>query len=315
MPISLHKQTKQSTGLDIDGAYIAGVTATGGRVTGAASLDLPEGVVVDGEVRDALTLSSSLKELFKSSGLPKDVRLGVSNQQIVVRQLELPRIEDPEDADQAIRFQAAEVVPMPADEAILDHQPIAEVISAEGVASQRILLVAARRTMIDLLVEAVRSAGLRPLGIDLNAFALVRTLAQPQLDTAAPPAPIVFCHLAGVTNLAVAVGPDCLFTRSLTTSWQGDDDEVVPKLAEEMRLSIDYYLAQPDARPVEKAFLSGPGAARATLAEHLNELTDLEVTVAPPLGLLSPLALPPGEDPNRHTVAAGLALGAVAQAV
>ena len=41
---------------------------------------------------------------------------------------------------------------------------------------ERVLVVAARQSMVDRLVEAVNGAGLKPNGIDLNAFALVRML-------------------------------------------------------------------------------------------------------------------------------------------
>ena len=51
-----------------------------------------------------------------------NVRLGVANQQIVVRVVELPRIEDEKQRDAAVRFQAAEAIAMPLDEAVLDHQ-------------------------------------------------------------------------------------------------------------------------------------------------------------------------------------------------
>ena len=50
------------------------------------------------------------------------MRLGVANQQIVVRVVELPRIEDEKQRDAAVRFQASEAIAMPLDEAVLDHQ-------------------------------------------------------------------------------------------------------------------------------------------------------------------------------------------------
>ena len=58
--------------------------------------------------------------------------------------------------------------------------------------------------------------------------------------------------------------------------------------------------------------LSGPGSRREGLADELSALIGVPVTVAEPLGSLSVLDLPPDEDPTRHTVAAGLALGALA---
>jgi type IV pilus assembly protein PilM len=85
---------------------------------------------------------------------------------------------------------------------------------------------------------------------------------------------------------------------------------VAAALAEEIRLSIDFYMAQPDARPVGEVQLSGPGSAIEGLAEDLSALIHLPVAVADPLGGLEVNGALEGEDPHRHTVAAGLALGA-----
>src|SRR5205814_2039789 len=145
-----------------------------------------------------------------------------------------------------------------------DHRVLGEPVRTGGAGRPRIVVVAARESMVARVVEAVRGAGLRPEGIDLNAFALVRTLALPA-DSAESAR--VYCHLAGVTNLAIAIGPICLFTRPLSTAWQEDDEQTAAAaLAEEIRLSVDFYMAQPDARWVGEVVLSGPGARREGLA-------------------------------------------------
>ena len=112
-----------------------------------------------------------------ASGLPRNVRLGVANQQIVVRVVELPRIEDEKQRDAAVRFQASEAIAMPLDEAVLDHQIAGYARRTDGTARMQVVLVAARRKMIETLLEAVKAAGLKADGIDLDAFALVRALA------------------------------------------------------------------------------------------------------------------------------------------
>jgi type IV pilus assembly protein PilM len=308
----------------LDGAFVAAVQAQDGRISRAASMELPSGVITDGEVADVERLTESLKTFFKENDLPTRVRLGVSNQQIVVRHLELPLIEEQAELAAAVRFQAAEAIAMPLDEAVLDYQVVGQATSAEGSPRLRVVVVAARQAMIERFVEGVRAAGLKPEGIDLNAFALVRALAKDEAEQAAAAAAdelgalpmeqlaCVYCHLGGVTNLAVAVGTSCLFTRPLSTDWTDADDHVATALAEEIRLSIDFYMAQPDARPVGEVQLSGPGSAHAGLAEELSALIHLPVSVADPLGGLEVNGALDGEDPHRHTVAAGLALGAAA---
>ena len=310
MGIAMRKNSNRGTvGLDLDGGFISAVQATQDGVSRAASFDLAPGVISDGEVTDVTALTEGLREFFKSNNLPRRVRLGIANQQIVVRQLDIPKIDDEKEQAAAVRFQAAEAIAMPLEEVVLDHQVIGEVQSPEGSPRLRVVVVAARESMITRIVEAVRDAGLRPEGIDLNAFALVRTLAVPTDSTETAR---VYCHLGGVTNLAIAIGTSCLFTRPLSAQWDPEDENVASALAEEIRLSIDFYMAQPEARWVGEIVLSGPGSRRDGLAEELSGLIEVPVTVAEPLGRLQVSKLPAGEDPTRHTIAAGLALGAAA---
>jgi type IV pilus assembly protein PilM len=310
MGIALRKNTNRGTvGLDLDGGFLAAVQASNDGVTRAASAELAPGVISDGEVTDVNALTESLREFFKVNNLPRRVRLGIANQQIVVRQLDIPKIDDEKERAAAVRFQAAEAIAMPLEEVVLDHQVIGEVQSPEGSPRLRVVVVAARETMISRIIDAVRNAGLRPEGIDLNAFALVRTLAVPSDSTETAR---VFCHLGGVTNLAIAIGTTCLFTRPLSAQWDSEDDMVANALAEEIRLSIDFYMAQPEARWVGEIVLSGPGSRREGLAEELSGLIEVPVTVAEPLGRLQAGRLPADEDATRHTIAAGLALGEAA---
>jgi type IV pilus assembly protein PilM len=310
MALALRKTNNRApVGLDLDGSFLSAVQTSSGGIERAVSVELAPGIIRDGEVADIAALSDALKNFFKDHQLPKRVRLGVSNQQIVVRQLDLPKIDDDKERTAAVRFQAAEAIAMPLEEVVLDHQVIGETISPEGAARQRVVVVAAREAMISRVIEACKGAGLKAEAIDLDAFALVRALA-----TASAPddSARVYCHLSGITNLAIALGSSCLFTRPLSTAWDEQDESVANALAEEIRLSIDFYMAQPEARWVGEVVLSGPGSRRDGLVDELSGLLQLPVQIAEPLGNLDATKLPLGEDPYRHTVAAGLALGAAA---
>ncbi len=214
MALSFRNSSPRGTvGLDLDGGYLAAVSASHGRVDRAVSAELPAGVMSEGEVVDSAGLAQAVKTFFRDNGLPRNVRLGVANQQIAVRHLELPKIESEDELAAAVRFQAGDAIAMPLDEASLDFQVVGETQSPEGTPRMRLVVVAARQEMIARLVEAVREAGLKPEGIDLDAFALVRALA-PQSDSSGEAC--VYCHLGNLTNLAIAIGPTCLFTRTLT---------------------------------------------------------------------------------------------------
>ena len=309
MALSLRKTSDRgSVGLDIDGRYLAAAQVDAGRLVRSASHELPAGVVADGEVRDPEALSDALKRFAADEGLPKNVRLGVANQQIVVRVIELPRIEDEKQREAAVRFQAAEAIAMPLDEAILDHQVAGFAEAADGTPRMQVVLVAARRSMVESLLEAVKGAGLKAEGVDLDAFALVRTLVSG--GDGADESARVFCHLAGVTNLAIAVGPACFFTRPLSAVW--DDADAGSRLADEIRLSIDYYMTQPQAQPVGEVVLSGPGVRRRRARREPRRAPRASRPRGRPLGGLDTSGMASSEDPHRYTVAAGLSLGATA---
>ncbi len=310
MNFSLGNNSSETVGLDVDGTFLAAAVVNQGSIGRVASTDLTPGVAADGEVRDPAALAEALKEMFRTFKLPKRVRLGVANQQIVVRQMEIPMIEDAAQRDAAVRFQAAEAIAMPLEETVFDYQSIGATEGADGVVRQRLLVVAARESMINRLLEAVKAAGLKPDGIDLNAFALVRMLGNGGEGSLDPSQPArMICHLGGMTNLAIASGPICLFTRPLQTAWSAEDEDAVSSLAEEIRLSLDYHMAQPNACPVDSIVLSGPGAEDERVASELADRTGLPVSVGEPLGPLGTHTVPSHDDPARYTVAAGLALG------
>lgn len=210
-------------GLDIEAGSIAAteVRVNGTtEVVGSAMGSLDPGTFHEGEVLDADRLAAALKDLFAEHKLSKHVRLGVGNQRVVVRTVRLPAIEDPKQMEAAVRFQAQEQMPMPLDQAVLEYQVVGGVPAEEGQAPQvDVIVVAARRDMVASFVEPIRRAGLEPLGVDLSAFGMIRALAGPARAAAGtdpaerPATAILYCSVGDVTNLAVARGSSCLFTR------------------------------------------------------------------------------------------------------
>lgn len=228
LSLTRQKKTGPVVGLDIEAGSIAAteVESNGSaRVRASAIGPLEPGAFHEGEVLDGDRLATALKSLFAKHKLGKRVRLGVGNQRVVVRTLRLPAIEDPKEMDAAVRFQAQEQMPMPLDQAVLEHQVIGGVPAEEGSTPQvDVVVVAARRDMIKSFVEPIRRAGLEPVGMDLSAFGMIRALAGagatdgngngevPEPGAQAPPA-VLYCSVGDVTNLAVARGRTCLFTR------------------------------------------------------------------------------------------------------
>src|SRR5580693_933290 len=114
-------------GLDIQPGYVAAVQAhvNGGIVVEqAAGAPLPPDAVREGEVLDEQVLGDALRELFEDGRLAKRVRVGLANQRTVLRTLELPPVTDRKELGAAVRFQAADQVPMPLASAVLDFHSL-----------------------------------------------------------------------------------------------------------------------------------------------------------------------------------------------
>jgi type IV pilus assembly protein PilM len=220
---STTKKPSSIVGLDIETGSIAAteVRANGSReVSRTAIVPLEPGVVNEGEVQDAEALSRALKGLFSKNRLGKTVRLGIANQRVVVRTLQLPLIEDEKELDTAIRFRAQDQIPMPLEQAVLDHRIVSKGTGPEGERQMEVLTVAARRDMVASLLDALRKAGLRPVGIDLSAFGMIRALDNSKLmpveedeEEGQIATTTLYCYLGDITNLAVARRGECLFTR------------------------------------------------------------------------------------------------------
>ena len=231
------KHAKNLVGVDIDPS---GITAARVRVNGEITVEaagfapLEPGVVRDGEVVDVEALSEALRTLFKDNkGLGKRVRVGLANQKIVVRPMALPYIDDANELDAALRFTAQDQLPMPIDQAVLDYKTLEVVPGADGNGrTQRLLVVAARRDMVKRVVAAVSGAGLRAEGIDLSAFAMIRALYRPETADEH----VLYMAVGGLTNLAVAHGTTCVFTRPSG----GGVEAIAIELAETCQLTLDH---------------------------------------------------------------------------
>jgi type IV pilus assembly protein PilM len=221
-------------GLDIEPGQIvaAQVRVEGGiQIERAAGMPLPPGVIRDGEVNDVDALSAALEQLFEVSGLDKRVRIGIANQRIVVRMLELPPISDPKELATAVQFQAQDAIPMPLDSVVLDHHSLGVIETPNGP-RQQVVLVAARRDMVERVLAAARGAGLRPEAVDLSAFAMIRALAPAGVSSQAR---VLYLSIGGLTNMAIAEGRVCRFTRVIG----GGLDEIVADVAERCQVPMD----------------------------------------------------------------------------
>ena len=316
MALTLKKRSskpgKSIVGLDLDPAHVAAAEVDVNGVIAVrrgAVKPIATGVLRDGEVSDAAALTAAIEELWAEHDLPKVVRLGIANQRIVVRTLDMPALDDPRALEAAVRLEAPDHIPMPMDEAVLDVQPLG-VLDTPAGPRQQVVVVAVRREMVERYLDAVRAAGLKVEGVDLSAFALVRSMYNKVQDDDGG---LLYVNVAGLTNVAVSSGSHCLFTRAANggldatvqaladrrgltlehaTQWlghvgletpldqiEGDPDilaaartaleEGVHQLADTVRNTLNFYRVQQNAIPVERAVLTGPAVAIVGFAAYL----------------------------------------------
>lgn len=208
--------------LDIGGSSVVALRLAGdtGRLKLCDCFDwqLPEGLVVDGEIIDSDLFARELKGLVSRHKMRgRAVQVAVSNQKVIVRNIDMPEMTEDE-LRGAMEFQAQDYIPIPVDEAVLDFQVVGRHISANGTSHQEVLLVAAQRTMIMTVLDALRQAGLKVAGIDVSSLALVRSLAAPASFFQEK----VCCGIAdissSVSTLVVSVDGVLKFTRIINFS-------------------------------------------------------------------------------------------------
>src|SRR5579863_1764216 len=135
---------------------------------------LPAGAVDNGEIQDRAVVSAAIQRLWREGGFQgHQVNLGVAGLRAITRELDMP-VLPPGELENAVRYQADDVVPFPLERTELSSKVIAQFTDAEGAPTLRVLVAAAHRDLIDSILATVEAAGLEPVGIDLNTAALVR---------------------------------------------------------------------------------------------------------------------------------------------
>lgn len=317
---------RSAIGLDIgtSGVRAAELSFGKGKVTleKFGQVALPEGAVRDGEVVNPDAVAAALKQLWAHTKFSsKKVIIGVANQKVIVRQVDLPWMPADE-LKKSLAFQVQDFVPMPVEQAVLDFHPLEDLTADNGNRVLRGLLVAASREMVHASLAAVSQAGLSATMVDLTSFAVIRSLADPDhLGLGAPVEALVDVG-ARVTNIVVHQGGAPRFVRILLMGGQDVTDAMAERMGvpqeqaeamkqqlavgtpqggvevqaavrvvdaasaafvDEIRGSLDYYLASSGSAPISRLVLTGGGARLTGLAERLQNTTRVAVEAGAPV--------------------------------
>jgi type IV pilus assembly protein PilM len=344
---SMFTPKRQLVGLDIgsSGIKLVQLKESRGRYIlqkfGFKPLE-PE-VIVDGTVMDEGRVVSAIKELFEETNIKvRQVAVSISGHAVIIKKISLPPMPDDELEGQ-VRLAAEQYIPFDINEVNIDFSvlPSSSETADDAQGEMSIILVAAKKDKINELTELVKGAGLFPIVMDVDAFAIenMHAINYPvsQEDTTA-----LVNIGASVMNINIVRGGTSLFTRDIPIggnryteaiqreigiSYEEAEetkkgersagsnqaavttvvDSVNAEVASEIARTIDYFKStMPDA-DVQQVLLCGGGAQVKGLVTQLRDRMQAVVEVANPFGEIDTS----GSDFDQNTLAELAPLAAV----
>ena len=205
---------KGSIGLDLGSSYIKTVKLKESK--GSYELELfdihtlPPELIVDGSIIDSIRLVDSIKEMIKKTGIKtKDTVISISgHSSVIIKRISLPEMSE-EDLSESIKFEAEQYVPFDIEDVNLDFQILGP---KEEPGEMDVILVAVKKDIINEYISVIKEAGLNPIIVDIDAFALenmygVNYEIEPEKNIA------VLNIGASTINLSILKGGISVFTR------------------------------------------------------------------------------------------------------
>jgi type IV pilus assembly protein PilM len=320
-------KTKSIVGLDIGSASVkvveCAVKKGGVELAAAGVAALPPEAIVQGAFLNSGAIVDAIREAVDSAGIKaKHVATAVSGHSVIVKKISLPAMSR-EELDESIRWEAEQYIPFDINEVNLDFQ-ILDGTEVEG--QMDVLLVAAKKDLIDDYVHVIADAGLQPAVVDVAAFA-VENAFEANYDV--DPSEVVALVNIGsqVVNINIVADGAPAFTRDISTggsiyteeiqkalavSWEEaermkiggvsaeDSQEVVPQEVEEamrsvtdtmvgeISRSLDFFAATAAESRIARVYLSGGGSKVSGLEAAFQGKTNLPVERLDPLARVTP---------------------------
>jgi type IV pilus assembly protein PilM len=166
-------RNRVTAGLDIGSGFVKLVVIDHSKaepeIVQVATSPLVPDAIVDGEVMDPVLVAETVRSLVATSGLKrKEVVAAVGGHDVIVKKIPMDRMSQA-DAREVIRWEAEQHVPFDMENVQLDFQ----ILDPDGDSAQMsVLLIAAKRELIENRMNLLSDAGLSPIMIDVEAFAL-----------------------------------------------------------------------------------------------------------------------------------------------
>lgn len=260
------------------------------------SAPLPPEAIVDGALMNSSAIVQAIQDLVAQHKVKgkKEVAIGVRGHSVIIKKIQLPKVTQ-EELDESIQWEAEQYIPFDVKDVNIDTQ----ILTPEGDAAGQmdVLLVAAKKDMINDYTSVCAEAGLIATVVDVDAFA-VQNAFEANYEAAGEESIVLVNVGAAVTNINILSHGTTAFTRDITmggnafteeiqkqlnisydeaealkVGGQGETDAVVPQeverviqgvadqLAGEIQRSLDFYSSTAADSRVARVYLSG-GTAR-----------------------------------------------------
>ncbi len=296
----------------------------GFELHGLGQAALPSEAIVQGAFLNSSAIVDTIREAIDSGRFKgTDVVASVSGHSVIVKRVNLPKMTREELEDQ-IQWEAEQYIPFDVNEVNLDFQILA---SNEEEGQMDVLLVAAKKDLIDDYYQVISEAGLNPVAIDVAGFAIQNAFEVNYEQD--PDAVTALVNIgAQVVNINVLQNGIPAFTRDIMTGGaqyteeiqkalsvsfdeaekikMGGSDagasaqDVIPQEVEqamrrvsdtvigEIARSLDFFAATSADARITKVLLSGGGSKIAGFAAAFAERTGLTTAELNPLAHMLP---------------------------
>jgi len=255
-------------GLDIGSSSLklAEVHATGRgyQLLNAGMIPLPPDAIVEGAIMNASVVVEAIRNLLETcKPRTRNVATSVSGHSVIIKKISLPNMSR-EELAQSIQWEAEQYIPFNIHDVNLDYQIISSRAAAKEEASDQmnVLLVAAKKDLVEDYAALLREADLRPVIIDVDSFA-VENMYEANYETEEEELVAIFNIGASVTNINIFKSGVSLFTRDIHFGGNQFNEEI------QKELNLGY-------REAEQLKLGVPGqeASRMEVQEILGRVTE-----------------------------------------
>lgn len=280
---------KSVIGFEVDTAEIRAIELTKSNgaysVLACGKIPLPEGTIEEGFIRNADEFNKALAELLQNGNFKSnDVVVGVNNENVIMRYASFPKV--PEDKlRNMVLLQAQEFIPIPVQEMEIDYVIAGESLNDEEQPVVNVLLVAARRNMLEQLITVLGASKLQVVDIDASVLSVCRGLATMTVgkkyallnmtDDILNFLVIKDSEISMVRSITIperaADAVKSVFSQETETVPQEDLEAVGSMLASETNSSVSYYAMQNMAEPIEQIYFVSAARDAGTLAKTVAD--------------------------------------------